>query len=224
MNFQAIKILFLKDLFLCRRYLFGYLVGALVSSLLAVVPDSTVSFIGFLLMMTVAIASGIHMIGNLLLAESTDQTRLFVMSMPVSLLDYSIGKMGVVLATYLIPWSTMLALSLIGTFVLPEASKGAVIVLLPIFLFLMASFMLQLAAAVISESVGMTICVMVAGNVLLNVFLMKLFAIPEIKTLTSGDVIVWPVAIQMMLLVEILIIGMALGLAFWFQTRTRDLI
>jgi hypothetical protein len=40
----------------------------------------------------------------------------------------------------------------------------------------MASFMLQLAAAVISESVGMTICVMVAGNVLLNVFLMKLFA------------------------------------------------
>jgi hypothetical protein len=51
-----------------------------------------------------------------------------------------------------------------------------------------------------------------------------LFAIPEIKTLTSGDVIVWPVAIQMMLLVEILIIGMALGLAFWFQTRTRDLI
>jgi hypothetical protein len=66
--------------------------------------------------------------------------------------------------------------------------------------------MLQLAAAVISESVGMTICVMVAGNVLLNVFLMKLFAIPEIKTLTSGDVIVWPVAIQMMLLVEILII------------------
>ena len=224
MNFQAIKILFLKDLFLCRRYLFGYLAAALVSSVLAVVPDSTVSFIGFLLMMTVAIASGIHMIGNLLLAESTDQTRLFVMSMPVSLLDYSIGKMSVVLATYLIPWTTMLALSLIGTFVLPAASNGAVIVLLPIFLFLMASFMLQLAAAVISESVGMTICVMVAGNVLLNVFLMKLFAIPEIKTLTSGDVIVWPMAIQMILWVEILIIGIALGLAFWFQTRTRDLV
>ncbi len=28
-----------------------------------------------------------------MLGESTDQTRLFVMSLPVSLLDYSIGKL-----------------------------------------------------------------------------------------------------------------------------------
>lgn len=224
MNLQAIKILILKDLFLCRRYLFGYLAAALVSAILAVIPNATISFVGFLLMMTVAIASGIHMIGNLLLSESTDQTRLFVMSMPVSLLDYSIGKMGVVLATYLLPWSTMFALTVIGIFVVPEAENGRVVTLPAIFLFLLASFMIQLAVAVVSESVGMTISVMVAGNVLLNVFLMKLYSMPEIKSATSSDQIAWPNSILLILMVELLLIVLALVVAFWYQTRARDLV
>lgn len=224
MNLQAIKILFLKDLFLCRRYLFGYLAGALVSALLTVTPNQTLSYIGFILMMTVAIGSGIHMIAILLLSESTDQTRLFVMSLPVSLLDYSIGKMSVVLATYLLPWSTMFALTVIGTIVLPEAHDGKVVVIPAIFLFLFASFMLQLAVAVVSESVGMTISVMVAGNVLLNLFLMKISALPEVKAVSDSNLIVWPVAIQWTILMEVLFIALALGVSFWFQTRTRDLV
>lgn len=164
------------------------------------------------------------MIGNLLLSESTDQTRLFVMSMPVSLLDYSIGKMGVVLATYLLPWSTMFALTVIGIFVLPEAENGRVVTLPAIFLFLLASFMIQLAVAVVSESVGMTISVMVAGNVLLNVFLMKLYSLPEIKSAMSSDQIAWPTSILLILMVELLLIVLALVVAFWYQTRARDLV
>jgi hypothetical protein len=117
------------------------------------------------------------------------------MSLPVSLLDYSIGKMGVVLATYLIPWSTMFALTVVGTFVLPEAQVGKVVLIPAIFLFLFASFLLQLAVAVVSESIGITICVMVAGNVLLNVFLMKITALPEVKAVINGDQVLWPSAI-----------------------------
>jgi hypothetical protein len=224
MNLQAIKILFLKDLFLCRRYLFGYSAAALASVLFTVAPDPTISYIGFLLMITVAIASGIHMIGVLLLGEAIDQTRLFVMSLPVSLLDYSIGKISVVLATYLIPWSTMFALTLIGTFVLPDAQVGKVVLIPAIFLFLFASFLLQLAVAVVSESIGITICVMVAGNVLLNVFLMKITALPEVKAVMNGDQVLWPSAIVWTIGVELLFIVVALAVSFWYQTRTRDLV
>ena len=99
MNPRAIQILFLKDLFLSRRQLFAYFVGGMAASALACTPNSTVSFIGFILVITVAIAAGIHLIGTLMLAESTDQTRMFVMSLPVSLLDYSMGKIAVVMTT-----------------------------------------------------------------------------------------------------------------------------
>jgi hypothetical protein len=164
------------------------------------------------------------MIGTLLLSESTDHTRLFVMSMPVSLLDYSLGKISVVLTTYLIPWSTMLALCIIATFAMPNSKHGSVVVLPAIFLFLLCGFMVQLVTAVVTESVGWTICVMVGCNVLLNVFLMKLFTYPEIEAARNSELVSWPPVIVQLIMVELLIIAVSLVAAFFFQTRKRDLI
>lgn len=224
MNWQAVQILFLKDLFLSRRPLFSYFAAGLASSAIACVPVSSVAFIGFILVMTVAIASGIHLIGTLLLSESTDQTRVFVMSLPVSLLDYSIAKISVVLLTYLIPWSAMFACTMICTAILPWASRGSIAVLPAIFLFLLGSFMVQLVTAVITESVGFTIAVMVAGNVLLNVFMMQYFAIPEIMEANKSDIISWPPVLYPILGSELAVVALTLVLSYLFQTRKRDLI
>lgn len=224
MNIHAIQILFLKDLFLSRRYLFAYFAGGLVSAAFTCAPDPTISFVGFILVLTVAIAAGIHMIGHLLLSETTDQTRLFVLSMPVSLLDYSIGKIAVVTTTYLIPWTAMLGLCTMGTFVLPWAKAGSVVVLPAIFLFLLCCFLLQLLTAVITESVGWTICVMVAGNVLINIFLMKLFEVPEIAATKQSELVVWPYPLICVIFVECIVIALSFTLAFFFQTRKRDLV
>lgn len=222
MNLQAIRILFLKDLFLSRRYLFAYFAAGCVASGIACMPQATLSFVGFILVMTVAIASGIHLIGTLLLAETTDQTRLFVMSLPISLLDFSIGKISVVLTTYLIPWTAMFASLVIATFVMGK--QGNVAVLPAIFLFLLVGFTLQLVTAVISESVGWTICVMVGCNVALNVFLMQLFAIPEVSEVVKSDILSWPNIVLQIIAVELLIVIAALMMAFVFQTRKRDLV
>jgi hypothetical protein len=201
MNLKAIRILFLKDLFLSRRQLFAYFVGGLAASALACTPNATLAFVGFILVITVAIAAGIHLIGTLMLAETTDQTRLFVMSLPISLLDYSIGKISVVLTTYLIPWTAMFMC-----------------------LFLLCAFVLQLLTAVVSESVGWTICVMVGCNVGMNIFLMQLFANAEVVEVVKSNVLSWPNIVLQIIGVELLIITVALATAFLFQTRKRDLI
>lgn len=222
MNLQAVRILFLKDLFLSRRQLFAYFVAGLAASALTCAPQSTLSFVGFILVITVAIAAGIHLIGSLMLAETTDQTRLFVMSLPVSLLDYSIGKIAVVLTTYLIPWTAMFACLLIAT--IAFGTKGNVIVLPAIFFFLLAAFTLQLITAVISESVGWTICVMVGCNVCLNVFMMQFFANTEISAAIKGDVVTWPNVVLQIIGIELITITISLIAAFVLQTRKRDLI
>lgn len=222
MNLQAIRILFLKDLFLSRRQLFAYFAAGMAASALVCVPNSTITFLGFILVLTVAIAAGIHLIGTLMLAETTDQTRLFVMSLPISLLDYSIGKISVVLTTYLIPWTSMFACLVIATFTLGK--QGNVAVLPAIFLFMLCGFMLQLMTAVITESVGWTICVMVGCNVFFNVFLMQLFADTEVSEVVKSDILTWPKLVLQMVGVELLIIAVALVTAFLFQTRKRDLV
>ncbi len=224
MNIAAIRMLFLKDLFLSRRHLFAYFAAGAVAAALTATPHRTVNFVGFILMLTVAIASGIHLIGTLMLSERIEQTRLFVMSLPVSLLDYSIGKIAVVLTTYLIPWTGMLAFVTVCTFIVPGNRQGGVVALPAIFLFLLASFMLQVVTAVISESVGWTISVMVAGNVLLNVFLMRLFAMPEVEAAFKGDAVTWPDPVLRIVAVELLVVVAALAVAFVAQTRKRDLV
>lgn len=222
MNLQAIRILFLKDLFLSRRYLFAYFVGGLAASAIACLPQPTFSFVGFILVITVAIAAGIHLIGTLLLSESIDQTRLFIMSLPISLLDYSIGKMAVVLTTYLIPWATMFACLVIATVVMGK--QGSLVALPAIFFFLLGGFALQLVTAVISESVGWTICVMVGCNVCLNILIMKLFQDPEVAAVMKSDVLTWPNIVLQIVAVEATTVVLAVVVAFLFQTRKRDLV
>lgn len=224
MNAHAIQILFLKDLFLSRRHLFAYFVGGMASAAMACAPNPTVAYMGFILIMTVAIAAGIHLIGQLLLAESKDQTGLFIMSLPVSLLDYSIGKMSVVLTAYLIPWGAMFAVCTICTFVLPWEKHGSVVVLPAIFLFLLCGFTLQLVTAVVTESVGCTICVLVGCNIALNLFLAKFFTIPAVESVRRSDAIEWPVVVLQVMTAECLLILVCLAVALVFQCRKRDLV
>ncbi len=224
MNTQAIQILFLKDLFLSRWPLFGYLVGGLFSAMVTCLPGETAGFIGFVLMITVTIAAGIHLIGVLLLAESVDMTRTFVMSLPVSLLDYSIAKISVVLVAFMIPWLGMLASLTVLNFVVPEAKTGIVAFLVMIFLFMLAGFCLQLVTAVVTESVGWTIVVVVMGNVLLNLFIKSLHDHPVIAELNRSETLSWPPIVLQIMTIEVIVMSVALGLAFLLQIRRRDLV
>ena len=224
MNAQAIRILFLKDLFLSRRPLFAYFAAGLASSLLACAPEGTLRTTGSILIITVAIGAGLHLIGSLLLGEAIENTRLFIMSLPVSLLDYSIAKIAVVLTTYLIPWSTMLACSMIFTMILPGAKHGAAAIVPVVFFYLLACFTIQLVTAVVTESFAWTICVVIGCNVLLNVFLGKLFEFPEIAEAVKSDVLTWPPLVRQLLAAEIAVIVVAISSSVFFQTRKRDLI
>lgn len=224
MNGEAIRILFLKDLFLARRPLFAYLMAGLAAVGLACVPNETLGFVGFILIITIAIASGIHLIGILMLAETSDQTRLFVMSLPVSLLDYAVAKVAVVLTTFLIPWSTMLAGLTILSLVVPDAKPGVVAVLPMIFLYLLAGFAIQLLTAVVTESVGWTICILVGCNVMFNVFLKVIYDVPAIAAVAKSPTLFWPPVVLQVVYVELTIIALVFAIAFFFQTRSRDLV
>ena len=224
MNLQAVQILFLKDLFLSRWPLFGYLVGGLLSAAITCLPGETPGFIGFIMMVTVTIAAGIHLIGVLLLAESIDQTRTLVMSLPVSLLDYSVAKISVVLVAFLIPWSGMLASMTVLIFVAPEAKPGILAFLVLVFLFMLAGFCLQLVTAVVTESVGWTIVVVVLGNVLLNLFLKMLHEHPVVSKLNKSEVLSWPPIVLQIMAIQAIVIAASLAFAFFWQSRQRDLV
>jgi ABC-2 type transport system permease protein len=221
---QMVGILFLKDLFLSRRMLTAYLLGAIVSVAVSMVPDKTLSFLGFILAVTVAIGMGMHMIGELILDERKSHTLAFVMSLPVSALEYTLAKISVVLVTYAIPWTVMTVGLMVLTLILPSAKDGSIPATLAVFLLLLASFVIQMATAVITESIGATIAVLVAGNVFLNLFMMKFFQAPEIAEAVKGDSIVWGGLVLQVIAVELAVIVTAIVATFYFQSRKRSFV
>jgi hypothetical protein len=118
----------------------------------------------------------------------------------------------------------MFACSIVLTAILPWNHVGAIPMLIVVFLELLAAYTVQLVTAVISESVGWTVCVMVGCNVFLNVFLMKLLQSPEVQELSKSNFLTFsPLMIQMMC-IELALIVAALTLALAVQTRKRDLV
>jgi hypothetical protein len=219
-----IGVLFLKDLFLSRRMLFAYLMGAVASVAISMIPDPTIGFIGFILAMTVAIGMGMHMIGELVLDERKSQTLAFVMSLPISAIEYTLAKISVVLVTYAIPWTVLMVGSLLLTLALPSAKDGSIPATMIIFLLLLASFAVQLATAVVTESIGATIAVMVGGNVFLNLFMMKFFRVPEIAEAVKSDSIQWSGLVQQIIGIELAVLVVSIVVAIYCQSRKRSFV
>lgn len=221
MNSHMVSILILKDLFLSRRMLFAYFLAGMASAGIACYPNETVAFIGFLLIVTTSIGMGMHMIGELVLEERKANTLSFVMSLPVNVTEYSIAKTLVLLMTFLMPWSAMLIGSVFLIAVLPWAKDGTLGPTALIFFELFAAFAIQLVTAMVSESIGCTIAVMVAGNVFLNVFLVKLFSHPQISEAMKTDACVWTPVMTQVLTAEIAVILLSVVATLAMQSRKR---
>lgn len=221
MNSQMITLLILKDLFLSRRLLFAYFLAGLASAGMACLPNETMAFVGFILVVTTSIGMGMHLIGELILEERKRNTLAFMMSLPVSVTEYSTAKILVVLMTFLIPWSSMLVGSVFLIAVLPWSKDGILGPTVLIFFELFASFAVQLITAIVSESIGWTIAIMVAGNVFLNLFLIKLFSSPEISEVMKTDIFRWTPLMSQVLSAEIAVIVLSVVIALAIQSRKR---
>lgn len=106
----------------------------------------------------------------------------------------------------------------------PWMPNGRIPFTLILFFELLAAFCVQLAAAVISESIGWTIGTMVCGNVFLNLFLMTLFRNPEFEAAIKSDTVTWTPLVMQIISCELACIALVLLTAIVIQTRKRSFI
>lgn len=224
MNHMLIKRMIYKDWYLNRWTILGYLgAGALAISLIAV-GNETLFSAGSILLITVVIALGMHVVMSTVVGERTAQTLPFIISLPISLKDYTIAKIVANMVIFLIPWLTLLIAVLaviLGREALPDGLLPYTIIILTE---LLASYCFVLATALVSESVGWTIGATLFGNLFFQAFLAYVSRLPGIKATMLGDTITWNQPAILLLLGEVLAIMLLLGGTFLFQARKTDFI
>jgi hypothetical protein len=221
MNYSMVKVLILKDWYFQRLTILLSLAGGAVSLAIVAFGGQAGFIIGLILLVTVMVMIAAMTVMDNVLGERENQTLPFVMSLPISYLEYTTAKILANLLIFVPFWLTIVA-GCLGLIVVTPAIHGLFAFTVIMSMEILVNTCLMLAVALVSESKGWTISAMIAGNLAINVVGYIVAHIPGIRNGMWGATIIWRPAATISLLTEFALIALLLGGAYFIQSRKQD--
>ena len=224
MTSSVIGHLILKDWRLNRRLISLSIAVGLIALVIAQCGGQTARLLGSVWFFVTLCVLGSMLPASAILNERKKQTLAFVMSLPVSSVQYAIAKALSTSAMFLVPWLTLLisALLLIETrHVIPHGTIPMLLILamLPLVVFCLIS-----AAALVGESEGWLMAASIVCNSSYWFVWYLLARNPALTANWTRPVAVWNPTVFMVLSAELGSIAFIVGVALFFQSRKRDFI
>ena len=225
MNTFIVTRLILKDWYL-NRALFGAAIatGLLTLAGVAAAKGTEIAMIlGVIVLATILIGMGAVIMSSMV-NERKQQTLPFVMSLPVSYLEYTTSKLVGSLLIYSALWLVLL-LGMIATILTtPWFSHGLIPFVVIMSVEVLMTTCLIAAVSVTTESQPWTIGVAQIGGLALNAVGFSIVRLPGIGHTMSSHTIQWSTTSILLLLIEVSVIALMIGTAFFIQSRKRDFI
>ena len=217
-NFPVIRLLVAKDWQLFQKQLALYVLAGIVALCFLGLAKPWAFYVGSLMLIIIMVSIACFSISTSLMNERKEKTLAFVMSLPVSPLDFTLAKLAGSLVTFLVPFVLILAGTLAVVLFTP-LPNGLVVYSLLIFAYIGFAFCVALAVVMSVESEGWATFAMIGSMVMINPYMMALSQIPEISSRISVDAIVWtPEALAILLLLGLA--GAAIvGVTTWLHAR-----
>lgn len=221
MTSSITRQLALKDFYIARSTLAGSLIAGLIS--IAVTPLGPVAFyVGAVCFICVLVVLTIFTVMTGVMQEKKDNVLAFLLSLPVSTIQYWWIKIGVNVAMYAGAW-LILTLAALLTIHLSAIPNGLIPFALAIAAYMFSYYTVLLAVAVATESLVWTTAAIVVGNISVNFLIPFVFRLPSAST-SRGNEIVWGADILITLAVEAAICIAAPAIALAVQARKRDFV
>jgi ABC-2 type transport system permease protein len=156
--------------------------------------------------------------------ERKNKNLAFLMSLPISSIQYTTSKLISNVLMFLIPWLALVAAAVILIMVRGMIPRGAIPVVLILSLLPFVGFCLITGAALVGESEGWSIAANVFCSSTYGLTWYSMTQIPSLMVNTQKSVPVWNAITLKILGAEILTILVMLGLTYFFQSRKRDFV
>jgi ABC-2 type transport system permease protein len=225
MNTAIVTRLILKDWYLGS----GMFVAALilgVATLVAVAAAKATMLaviLGVIVLVTILIGMG-AMIMSTMVNERKQQTLPFVMSLPISYLEYTTSKLVGGLVIFLVLWLALLLGIITTILITPWFPHGLIPFVVIMAVEMLVTTCLIAAVSVTTESQGWMIGATQVGALGLNAVGFSIVRLPGIGPAMSGHTIQWNATTTSILLVEFALIALMIGTAFYVQSRKRNFI
>lgn len=221
-NWTLIKHLAAKDWYLNRLPLMAYLVLGLIAVALLSIPGMTGFYMGAVLLISSVSIAGIHLTVATILQERKNQNLPFVMSLPISYLDYTLAKMLLNIGVFLVLWLILMLSVVVLTLTLENVRDGIIPFITIALLELLIAFTLLLAVAMVTESEAVTVVFMTIGNICVPLFWHFTASIEAIGAQMQTDQIDWNSTVLTFVVVEAIIILVTIAATFYLQSRKTD--
>ncbi len=219
-----IRRLVLKDWYFVRYPMAAYLAIGIGAAVLMAVPHQTAFMIGSILLLSIVVIVGIHLVFGTVTHERSQQTLPMIMSLPITFRQYSAAKLIANVGGFAIAWGLLLAITLLMILTRENLPVGlipfAVIVLGELF----AAFVITLSVAMITESEAWTVVTMTILNISISIFLNLIGSIEAVGSHMGGPVAVWNSTAILIVSIELLVIALAIVTTLALQARKKDFI
>ncbi|NQZ11956.1 MAG: hypothetical protein HRT35_32795 [Algicola sp.] len=224
MNALMIKKLVSIDWYLNRLPLTIYAIVGLLALVLLNMPSIAAFYVGTVLIVSAVIVVGSHLVFVTLVRDRKSQTLAFVMSLPVSFMDYTMAKVITNLVGFLLPWLVLV----LGTLMVIHTSETIPNGLMPfsviLLLELFVAHVLVFTVTLVSESEVWAIVVTTICNISVSLFCFFVANLVGIGEHMQATHAVFNGTFAAVIAIELLCIISLITMTFILQSRKKDFI
>jgi hypothetical protein len=218
LNLPVIRLLVAKDWHLFRKQMALYVLSGIVALCFLGLAKPWAFYVGSLMLIIVMVSVACFSISTSLMVERKEKTLAFVMSLPVSPLDFTLAKLAGNVITFAVPFA-IIAGGTVAVVLFTPLPDGLLVYSLLIFAYILFAFSVSLAVAMSVESEGVGTFAMIGSMVMINPYIMGLSQVPAITDDVSVDAITWTPEAIGVLAALVLLSALVLAVTTWFHAR-----
>lgn len=188
------------------------------------VPAVVMSNLGFILLIGPAATCGIVVLMKTNVAEKEKSTQAFIMSLPVTVKEFTRAKLWVNLPIFVLFWASISAAGFHFAFGRGRLPLGAAPFFTMVFLGGFVAYACILSVSLLSQSLSVTVLSIAIFEIGTSAYLWAVAFLPPIAQNILGPQAVWNPAAIAVVAAQALVAVAAITGTLWIQTLKRDFI
>jgi hypothetical protein len=222
-NRSLVRHLIVKDFQLHRASIIGS-IAAGVLCLVIFQFRGLVGLLGIIGFFTALVVLGSMIPHASVVSERKGQNLAFLMSLPISSIQYTMAKILAALGMFLIPWLTLVISAMTLMLSRSDIPNGVIPVVLILVILPLIGFCAQTSIALVGESEGWVIASTIATNVSYSFAWPLIFSNAELRASATSPTLLWSPIVLKILGLEFVAIAGILAITFDVQARKKDFV
>lgn len=224
MTQSIIRQLVWKDWHLMRNYVLLYWFGGFVAVAVTKFGGTLGDVIGFILFICALAGAGIHALFETIINEKKDQNLPFIMSLPVTVREYTVAKIIFNLGVFLSVWITLSAASFyvfIGDDGFPAGMAPMVTIIL---VAVLLAYVIMLSVSLVWPTMTPAMTAVMIGNIGTQGYVWWIASLYPVRSLMGGNVAVWNTTVLSILAIQMTLTVALLVACVLLQYRKKDFV